>query len=78
MSIHQRRAENVDRVSYARLVWEAIPEVYIFQLLSWLLLSGLSWAMNQLISAVAGYPFFRIIYTVWKRGSRRSGRGSRG
>ncbi|MBQ7170050.1 MAG: glycerophosphoryl diester phosphodiesterase membrane domain-containing protein [Synergistaceae bacterium] len=53
MSINQEQAESSGRISYARLVWEAVPEIYIFQLLSWFLLSVLSWALNQLISGIA-------------------------
>ena len=41
------------KVSYPRLVLEAVPEIYIFQFMSWLLLSGLSWALSVLIDGVA-------------------------
>ena len=47
-----KNAEDTGMISYPRLLLEAIPEIYIFQFLPWLLLSGLSWVLNQLISGV--------------------------
>ena len=47
-----KKTEDTRMISYPRLLLEAIPEIYIFQFLSWLLLSGLSWVLNQLISGV--------------------------
>lgn len=52
MSAHTKQAGHPGGISYPRLVFEAVPEIFIFQFLTWLLLSAFSWGIDRIVGNV--------------------------
>ncbi|MBQ6971906.1 MAG: hypothetical protein IJP86_06070 [Synergistaceae bacterium] len=56
MAAHTGQAGHPGGISYPRLVLEAVPEIFIFQFMTWLLLSAFSWGIDRMSWSRAALP----------------------